>query len=284
MTEKSAVLRKPDWLKIQLRVDGQYKQVEDLISANDLNTICISGSCPNKNECFRRGTATLMIMGNICTRHCKFCNVPSGKPLPLDPAEPQKVADTISTLKLKHCVLTSVDRDDLPDFGASHWAATILKAKELNPDTSIEALIPDFDGNKDFISIVAKTKPNIISHNLETVRRLTPILRSRARYDRSLGVLKHLYDCGIKTKSGIMVGVGESSDEVFHAMDDLLAVNCKILTIGQYMQPSLKHYQVFEYIHPDKFAEYKEEALERGFDFVESGPMVRSSYFAERHV
>lgn len=277
-------LKKPEWLKIKLRTDGQYNKVNETIESKGLHTICTSGSCPNKNECFSRGTATLMLLGNICTRHCKFCNVEAGRPLPPDESEPLNIATTIKELGLKHCVLTSVDRDDLTDFGATHWAETINYCKRINPNTTIEALIPDFDGNYDLLQIVACAKPDILSHNIETVRRLTPILRSKAEYDRSLKVLKYIDRLGIKSKTGIMLGVGETREEVIETMDDVLNANCNIMTIGQYLQPTRKNYPVQSYIHPDEFNEYKEIGLKKGFRHIESGPMVRSSYFAEKHI
>ncbi len=282
MTERP--LKKPEWLKINLRIDDKFREVEQTIQSNGLNTICTSGNCPNKTECFRRGTATIMILGSICTRHCKFCNVEAGRPFSPDENEPRRVAETIAKLELKHCVLTSVDRDDLPDYGATHWAKTISLAKEINPDITIEALIPDFSANFELIQIVAQAGADIISHNLETVPRLTPLLRSKASYESSLKVLEYLYSLGVRTKSGIMVGVGETQEEVLAVMDDLLNVSCKIMTIGQYLQPTKKHYAVREYIHPDVFEFYKEQALAKGFEFIESGPLVRSSYFAEKHI
>ncbi len=281
---KNDYLRKPEWLKISLKTDTQFQKVQDILSEHSVNTICTSGSCPNKNECFSRGTATIMILGNICTRHCKFCNVEAGIPVALDKTEPIRVANTVKALKLKHCVLTSVDRDDLSDFGASQWAATIKEIRSKCPDTSIEALIPDFNDNKNCIDMVIAEKPNIISHNLETVERITPILRSKASYRRSLAVLKYIADNGITTKSGIMLGVGEMEEEVLQTIDDLIENNCRILTIGQYLQPTKKHYKVKEYVPPEKFEEYRMIALEKGCVYVESAPLVRSSYFAEKHI
>ncbi len=284
MQVREKILRKPDWLKIKISNNNEFASVSKILEENEVHTICVSGNCPNKHECWARGTATIMIMGNICTRHCKFCNVEAGHPLPLDKNEPIKVARSINLMKLKHCVLTSVDRDDLPDYGASHWARTIQEVKILNPGITIESLIPDFNGDFDKLDIVLSAGSDVVSHNLETVRNITPKLRSKAEYDRSLMVLDHISKMGHIAKSGIMVGVGETKEEVFELMDDLLKVNCKILTIGQYLQPSLKHYPVMEYVHPDIFAEYKEVGLQKGFRFIESGPMVRSSYFAERHI
>lgn len=225
-----------------------------------------------------------MIGGNICTRACRFCNTLSGKPLPLDPHEPEQVAESVRLMKLSHAVITSVDRDDLPDLGAHHWAETIRAIRRVNPETTIEALIPDFQGRKELISLLIDTRPEILSHNIETVRRLTPEVRSVARYDTSLAVLHQIAESGIKTKSSIMVGLGETPEEVEETMDNLLANGCKRLTIGQYLQPSRKHYPVKEYVTPEQFARYKETGLRKGFETVVSGPLVRSSYHAERHL
>ncbi|OGU58770.1 MAG: lipoyl synthase [Ignavibacteria bacterium GWF2_33_9] len=282
--DRLQILRKPEWLKIKIGHGSEFREVQEQIRSNGLNTICTSGDCPNKYECWSRGTATIMILGNICTRHCKFCNVDPGRPLPPDPNEHIKVANSIRALKLKHCVLTSVDRDDLPDFGAGHWAKTITEIKLRNPDITIEGLIPDFNGHNDFTQIVIDAEPNVISHNLETTRSLTPKLRSKAKYDTSLNVLSYIANSKIIAKSGIMVGVGETEEEVFQTMDDLLNVGVKVMTIGQYLQPTLSHYPVIEYVHPDQFAKYKEIGLQKGFQYIESGPLVRSSYFAENHI
>jgi lipoic acid synthetase len=277
-------VRKPEWLRNKLYSEAKYAHVNKLIKEKGLNTICTSGRCPNQSECWSRGTATLMILGDICTRACKFCNTITGRPLPPDPNEPQKVADTIKQLNLKHTVITSVDRDDLPDAGAGFWADTIRAIKTTNPDTTLEVLIPDFNGNTALIDLIINEKPNVISHNLETVRRLTPQIRTKAKYDTSLKVIEHIASRGFKAKTGIMLGLGETEEEILELMDDALAHNCSILTIGQYMQPSRKHAPVSAYIHPDKFKEYKEIALGKGFKMVESGPFVRSSYHAEKHV
>jgi lipoyl synthase len=277
-------LRKPDWLKIRLPRGEEFAKVNSLVKKHQLHTICTSGNCPNHADCWERGTATLMILGDICTRSCKFCNVTTGRPLPTDPEEPLKVAQTVNELKLRHCVLTSVDRDDLPDGGAHHWAETISQVKRLNPQTTIETLIPDFDGIKELVQVVVGATPEVISHNLETVRSLTPLIRSRAKYDTSLQVLRYIAEGGRVAKSGIMLGLGETEEEILQAMDDLLTVGCKVLTIGQYLQPSRLNYPVKAYIRPEKFDEYKEVGLAKGFDFVESGPLIRSSYHAERHV
>lgn len=277
-------IRKPEWLRTKIYSESSYSHVSSVLKEHGLHTICSSGRCPNQSECWSRGTATLMIGGDICTRACKFCNTKTGRPLPLDKNEPTNVAKSIQLMKLKHAVITSVDRDDLPDGGANHWAATISEIKRLNPETTIEVLIPDFDGKHELIDLVINERPNIISHNLETVRRITPLIRTKAKYDTSLKVLEYIASQGIVAKTGIMLGLGETEEEVLQLMDDAVSHNCRVLTIGQYMQPSRKHAQVSEYIHPDKFAEYKKIALEKGFKHVESGPFVRSSYHAEKHV
>lgn len=275
-------LRKPDWLKVNFGANERYTNTKRIVDTHRLHTICSSGRCPNIGECWGRGTATFMIGGNICTRCCKFCNTNSGKPLPLDEAEPMHVAESIQLMKLSHAVITSVDRDDLPDYGAAHWVATIKAIKELNPTVTMEVLIPDFMGHTDLISSIINAQPDVISHNMETVRRLTPLVRSVATYERSLQVLKQVAESPIPAKTGIMVGLGESIAEVEETMDDLLAVGCSILTIGQYLQPTHKHYPVQEYVTPQQFDSYKETALAKGFKMVESGPLVRSSYYAER--
>lgn len=275
---------KPEWLRTKIFSDEKYAQVNSLIKEHKLHTICTSGRCPNQSECWSRGTATLMILGEICTRACKFCNTITGRPLAPDRDEPRKTAETIFQLKLKHAVITSVDRDDLPDGGAAIWAETIRAIKEKNPNTTLEVLIPDFDGRTELIDMIIDAQPNIISHNLETVRRITPEIRTKAKYDTSLKVLKHIAASGKHAKTGIMLGLGETEEEILQLMDDALAHNCSILTIGQYMQPTRKHASVSAYIHPDKFKEYKQIALEKGFRIVESGPFVRSSYHAENHL
>lgn len=275
---------KPEWLRIKLFSEDKFSDVSALIKSKGLHTICSSGRCPNQSECWSRGTATLMILGEICTRACKFCNTKTGRPLAPDPLEPLKTAETIRELKLKHAVITSVDRDDLKDGGASIWAETIRMVKQLNPNTTLEVLIPDFDGKTELVDLIIAQKPDIISHNLETVRRITPQIRTKAKYDTSLKVLKHIASSGIPAKTGIMLGLGETEEEILELMDDALANDCRIITIGQYLQPSRKHAPVSAYIHPDKFREYKETALAKGFRMVESGPFVRSSYHAEKHV
>ena len=283
MAPESNYIRKPEWLKIRLPRGEEFAKVNSLVKNNQLHTICTSGNCPNQADCWERGTATLMILGDTCTRSCKFCNVTTGKPLPVDWSEPLKIAQTVKDLKLKHCVLTSVDRDDLPDGGAEIWAETIRQVKWLNPETTMETLIPDFDGKYEHIHKIIESAPEVISHNLETVRRLTPDIRSRAKYNTSLQVIKYIADSGLVAKSGIMLGLGETREEILQTMDDLLAVGCKVFTIGQYLQPTRENYPVKEYITPETFAEYEKIGLEKGFRFVESGPLVRSSYHAEKH-
>lgn len=276
--------RKPDWLKIKLPNGAKSAHVVGLLNRHCLHTICTSGLCPNRGECWGNGTATFMIGGNVCTRSCKFCNVATGKPAALNTKEIDDIVESINELKLKHIVITSVDRDDLPDLGASHWTETIRQIHNQCKGVTMETLIPDFQGKKDLIDIVINERPDIISHNLETVRRLTPDVRCKATYDCSLGVLKHVADAGIRSKSGIMLGLGETENEVLETMDDLLAVNCLIMTIGQYLQPTENHYTVQEYIHPDVFAQYAVIGKQKGFRHIESAPLVRSSYHAEKHI
>lgn len=273
--------RKPDWLKIKIGGGEQYARVKHLVEEHALHTICSSGKCPNIAECWGKGTATLMILGDICTRSCKFCATKTGKPLSVDSNEPLKVARTVHILQLKHVVITSVDRDDLPDFGAKHWADTIFEVRRLNPHTVIEVLVPDFQGDIAYIDLVCLAKPDIISHNLETVRRITPSVRSKANYELSLSVLQRFSSNGLLTKSGIMVGIGETDDEVTQTLNDMFVAGCRIVTIGQYLQPTKEHIPVQEYIHPDVFLKYKEKAFEIGFHQAECGPLVRSSYMAE---
>lgn len=277
-------IRKPEWLKISIGANERYTETKRIVESHCLHTICSSGRCPNMGECWGKGTATFMIGGDICTRCCKFCNTQTGKPLPLDMEEPTHVAESIALMKLSHAVITSVDRDDLPDLGAAHWACTIREIKRLNPETTIEVLIPDFQGRKELVSQVIEAQPEIISHNMETVKRITPLVRSAARYETSLEVIRQIADSGITAKSGIMVGLGETPEEVEELMDDLRRAGCQTLTIGQYLQPSHKHYPVAEYVTPAQFASYKETGLAKGFDQVESAPLVRSSYHAEKQV
>lgn len=277
-------VKKPEWLKIRLRGNEHFAETKRIVESHCLHTICTSGKCPNMGECWSRGTATFMIAGEICTRSCRFCNTLTGKPLPLDPQEPGRVAESVRLMQLKHAVVTSVDRDDLPDLGAGHWAATIREIKAVNPGTSLEVLIPDFQGRLDLVDLVLDAHPEIISHNMETVRRISPTVRSAAKYETSLAVLRHIAERGVTAKTGIMVGLGETEEEVWELMDDVLNQGVRILTIGQYLQPSRKNIPVSEYIHPDQFAAYREKALEKGFRHVESAPLVRSSYHAEKHV
>lgn len=277
-------VRKPDWLKIRLRGNEQFTRTKQIVDLHCLHTICTSGKCPNMGECWSRGTATFMIAGDICTRSCRFCNTQTGRPLPLDPREPMRVAESIQLMKLKHAVITSVDRDDLPDLGAGHWVATIKAIKQLNPETTVEVLIPDFQGHLELVDQVVETAPEIISHNMETVRRISPDVRSVARYELSLSVLARIAERGTVAKTGIMVGLGETHEEVYELMDDVLAAGVSVLTIGQYLQPGRKNIPVKEYVTPEQFAVYKSIALKKGFAQVESAPLVRSSYHAEKHV
>ena len=275
-------VRKPEWLKISIGANERYTETKRIVESHCLHTICSSGRCPNMGECWGRGTATFMIGGNICTRSCKFCNTQTGRPLSLDPQEPTHVAESVRLMKLSHAVVTSVDRDDLPDLGAAHWAQTIREIRRLNPETTIEVLIPDFQGRKELVEQVIEARPDIISHNMETVRRISPLVRSAARYDTSLEVIRQIAASGITAKSGIMVGLGETPAEVEELMDDLRAAGCQIMTIGQYLQPSHRHYPVAAYVTPEQFKRYEETGLAKGFTQVESGPLVRSSYHAEK--
>lgn len=274
----------PVWLKMQRASGENYSRVKHIVNENHLHTICTSGNCPNIGECWNAGTATFMILGDICTRACKFCAVKTGKPLPPDPNEPERLAESIRKMNLKHCVITSVDRDDLPDGGASFWAATIKKIKEVNSGLTIEALIPDFDGKHEDIQKIIDASPDVISHNIETVRRLTPVIRTRAKYDRSLDVLRYISDKGKISKSGFMLGLGETEDEIIQTIRDLYESGCRILTIGQYLQPAFDYMEVSDYISPDKFEKYRILSLDMGYSFVESSPLVRSSFHAEKHV
>ena len=276
--------RLPGWFKMQRASGENYSRVKRLVETNQLHTICTSGNCPNIGECWNAGTATFMILGDICTRACKFCNTKTGKPPPPDPDEAQRLAESVKTLKLRHCVITSVDRDDLPDGGSSFWAEVIKAVKRRNPGTTLETLIPDFNGNPEYIQKIIDEGPDVISHNLETVRRLTPMIRTKAKYDRSLDVIKYISRKGKTAKSGFMLGLGEKEDEIHETINDLFQAGCRILTIGQYLKPSPAHLDVVEYISPERFNEYREAALEKGFDFVESNPLVRSSFHAEKHV
>jgi lipoic acid synthetase len=276
--------RKPDWLKIKLPHTKLSIQLSHIVNKYQLHTICTSGKCPNQGECWNCGTATFMICGDICTRSCKFCNVKTGKPLQLDTSEPENIANIVKLLNLKHVVLTSVDRDDLVDLGASHWVEVIKTVKEKNPNTTMETLIPDFQGKQNLINLILETHPEVISHNLETVKRLSKSIRSRATYETSLKVIRQIASSGITAKSGIMLGLGETHNEVLETMDDLLAAGCSIITLGQYLRPSKQNIEVVEYIHPKIFDKYHKIGIEKGFTYVESAPLVRSSYHAERHI
>jgi len=273
---------KPDWLKIKLETSGEYSQVGKIIKEHSLNTICSSGRCPNQNECWNRGTATFMILGDICTRSCRFCATQTGIPTPVSESEPDMLARSVKLLELKHCVITSVTRDDLKDGGARHWANVIRECRLQNPKTTIEVLIPDFNGDESLLDIITDAKPDIIAHNIETVERLTPSIRSKANYRRSLTLLNYISKSGILTKSGFMAGLGESSKEVEQTLNDLFISGCRVVTIGQYLSPSSKHTPVIEYINPKIFDEYKTIAQSIGFTHVESGPLVRSSYMADK--
>lgn len=275
---------KPKWLRVKLPTGEAYKKVRALVSEHKLHTICESGNCPNMGECWGEGTATFMILGNICTRSCGFCSVATGRPDAVDMLEPGRVANSVKLMGVKHAVITSVDRDDLADGGSEIWAATVRAIRKHSPGTTLETLIPDFAGKWDNLQRVIDVAPEIVSHNLETVRRLTKQVRIQAKYDRSLEVLKRLKAGGMKTKSGVMLGLGETEDEVIETMDDLRSVGVDVLTLGQYLQPTPRHLPVAEFIHPEKFAAYEKIGLKKGFRFVESGPLVRSSYHAEKHV
>ncbi|MFN8144252.1 MAG: lipoyl synthase [Bacteroidia bacterium] len=276
--------RKPDWLRVKLPIGEEYRKVREIVTDHKLHTICQSGNCPNMGECWGAGTATFMILGNVCTRSCGFCNVATGRPEAVDPFEPLRVAKSVKLMGVKHCVITSVDRDDLEDGGSRIWVETIQKIREYSPGTTLETLIPDFQGKWDNLQRMIDVKPEVISHNLETVRRLTKQVRVQAKYDRSLEVLRRISDAGIPAKSGIMLGLGESKEEVIESMQDLRNSNVSILTLGQYLQPTSSHLSVQEFIHPDIFTEYKTLGMEMGFRVVESGPLVRSSYHAEKHL
>jgi lipoyl synthase len=276
--------RLPPWLKMQRASGTNYSMVKHVVAENHLHTICTSGNCPNIGECWNAGTATFMILGDICTRACKFCATATGKPLTPDQGEPLRLAESVRAMKLSHCVITSVDRDDLPDGGASIWAETIRQIKLLNPGTTIETLIPDFDGKHESIRLVIDAGPEVISHNIETVRRLTPVIRTKAKYDKSLDVLRFISASGTTTKSGLMLGLGEKEDEVKETILDLFSAGCSVITLGQYLKPTAAHMEVAEYVTPGKFEEYRLFALDAGFAFVESSPLVRSSFHAENHV
>ncbi|MEM9886083.1 MAG: lipoyl synthase [Bacteroidota bacterium] len=276
--------RRPDWLRVKLPIGKEYRHVRSLVDEYNLHTICQSGNCPNMGECWGAGTATFMILGNTCTRSCSFCAVKTGRPPEYDEDEPRRVAEAIKLMEVKHAVITSVNRDELRDRGAEIWHRTVRQVKELSPSTTIETLIPDVKANWDALERMISAGQEVVSHNMETVRPLYRKVRPQARYDRSLEQIKRTKAFGKRTKSGIMVGLGEKEEDVFQIMDDLVENNCDVLTIGQYLQPTKMHLAVAEFVHPDQFAKYKEVGLSKGFNFVESGPLVRSSYHAERHL
>lgn len=276
---------KPKWLRVKLPTGKKYTELRGLVDKYDLHTICTSGSCPNMGECWSEGTATFMILGNICTRSCGFCGVKTGRPETVDWEEPEKVARSIKIMAIKHAVITSVDRDDLKDMGTIIWGETVKAIRRMNPETTLETLIPDFQGREDLLDRIIDVNPEVVSHNMETVKRLTREVRIQAKYERSLGVLKYLKENGInRTKSGIMLGLGETEEEVIQTLKDLRSVNLDIVTIGQYLQPSKKHLPVKQFITPDQFKKYEEIGLEMGFRHVESGALVRSSYKAQKHL
>ena len=282
--EQDTRIKKPDWLRVKLPIGESYKHVRGLVDTHKLHTICESGNCPNMGECWGEGTATFMILGNICTRSCQFCAVATGRPKPVEWDEPQRVAEAILLMKVKHAVVTSVDRDELPDGGSIIWYNTIKAIKNLTPTTTLETLIPDFRGIQEQINRIIEAAPEVVSHNLETVERMTQKVRVQAKYRRSLKVLESLKKGGMRTKTGLMLGIGEQKEEVIQTMKDLVAVGTDVLTLGQYLQPTKKHLPVQRFVHPDEFAELKQIGYELGFDYVESGPLVRSSYHSEKHV
>lgn len=283
ITVKKEFPKKPKWLRVKLPTGEGYKKVRNLVTEHKLHTICESGNCPNMGECWGAGTATFMILGNICTRSCGFCAVKTGRPLPVDLEEPNRVAQSVKLMNVKHCVITSVDRDDLKDGGSIIWAETVRAVRSVSPQTTLETLIPDFKGQKENIDRIIEVAPEVVSHNLETVERLTKAVRIQAKYERSLEVLKYLKDNGMNTKSGIMLGLGETEEEVIQTLKDLKNAGVNIVTLGQYLQPTPKHLPVKEFVTPKQFDKYKEIGLELGFNYVESGPLVRSSYHAEKH-
>ena len=276
--------KKPDWLRVKLPIGEEFRKVRKIVDDNNLHTICQSGSCPNMGECWGEGTATFMILGNVCTRSCSFCAVATGRPPEYDTDEPRRVAESIRTMGVKHAVLTSVNRDELKDRGAEIWHQTVKLVKELSPEVTIETLIPDVKGSWDALITMISPGQEVVSHNMETVKRLYRSVRPQARYDRSLEQIKRTKEYGKRTKTGIMLGLGETKDEILQAMDDLVENGCDVLTLGQYLQPTKMHHEVMEFIHPDVFAEYKEIGHAKGIDYVESSPLVRSSYHAERHI
>ncbi|MDX1684497.1 MAG: lipoyl synthase [Saprospiraceae bacterium] len=283
-SEKEKRRKKPDWLRVKLPIGENYRRVRELVDEYNLHTICQSGNCPNMGECWGAGTATFMILGNVCTRSCSFCAVKTGRPPEYDIDEPERVAEAIKLMEVKHAVLTSVNRDELKDRGADIWYRTVRAVKEMSPSTTIETLIPDVRANWEALEKMISAGQEVVSHNMETVEELYRKVRPQAKYARSLEQIKRTKAYGKRTKSGVMVGLGETEDQMFKIMDDLVEHGCDVLTIGQYLQPTRLHLEVADYVHPDTFAMYKEEGLKRGFDFVESGPLVRSSYHAERHL
>jgi lipoic acid synthetase len=276
--------RLPVWMKMQRASGANYSKVKHIVLENHLHTICTSGNCPNIGECWNAGTATFMILGDICTRACKFCATKTGRPLPPDPEEADRLAESIRSMRLKHCVITSVDRDDLPDGGAAFWADSVKRVKQINPDTTVETLIPDFDGESENIQKIIDAGPDVISHNIETVRRLTPVIRTKARYDTSLDVLRYISGRAKVAKSGFMLGLGESDTEILQTISDIHEAGGSILTIGQYLQPGPGYMEPVAYVTPEKFEKYRIKSLEKGFSIVESSPLVRSSFHAENHV
>ena len=284
VVEMKERVRKPDWLRVKLPTGEGFKKVAGIVGEHKLHTICQSGNCPNMGECWGAGTATFMILGNVCTRSCGFCSVVTGRPEAVDPFEPARVARSVELMGVKHCVITCVDRDDLDDGGADIWAKTIRSVRRRSPQTKLETLIGDFQGKWENLQVVLDAGPDVLSHNMETVRRLTKQVRVQAKYDRSLEVLLRAKRAGLRTKSGIMLGLGETEAEIIETMDDLRSVGCDVMTMGQYLQPTKKHLPVAEFVTPERFAKYREEGLARGFRFVESAPLVRSSYHAEKHV
>lgn len=282
--KKTGRVKKPNWLRVKLPVGEEYKKVRKIVDENKLNTICESGNCPNMGECWGEGTATFMILGNVCTRSCSFCAVSTGRPPEYDVDEPRRVAESIKTMGVKHAVITSVNRDELKDKGAFIWHETVRLVKELSPSTTIETLIPDVKGNWDALTEMINPGQEVVSHNMETIKRLYRRVRPQAKYERSLEQIKRTKEFGKRTKTGIMLGLGETKEEVFEAMDHLVENGCDVLTLGQYLQPTKMHHEIIEFIHPDLFKEYEEVGYSKGFDFVESGPLVRSSYHAERHI
>ena len=284
VVDKTKKKKKPDWLRVKLPVGPEYKKVRSLVDQYKLHTICESGNCPNMGECWGAGTATFMILGNVCTRSCSFCAVATGRPPEYDEEEPTRVAEAIKLMKVKHAVITSVNRDELKDRGAEIWYNTVVETKKLSPETTIETLIPDVKGNWDALYRMMEGGQEVVSHNMETVERLYRPVRPQAKYDRSLEELRRIREAGKRSKSGIMLGLGETDDEVYKAMDDLAETGLVILTLGQYLQPTKMHHEVIEFVHPEKFDHFREEGIKRGIKYVESGPLVRSSYHAERHV